>query len=56
MVDVAIRLGINEFTIPGWEARFKLMAKIEAEIGCSIYSILPGIIEGTFGEELASNI
>jgi hypothetical protein len=56
MVDVAMRLGINEFTIPEWDARFKLMAEIEAEIGCSIYSILPGIIEGTFGEELSINM
>jgi hypothetical protein len=55
MVDVAMRLGITEFTILGWEARFKLMAEIEAEIGRSIYSILPGIIKGTFGEDLSRN-
>jgi hypothetical protein len=55
MIDVAMRLGINEFTIPGWEARFKIMAEFESEIGCSIYSILPGIIKGTFGVDLTSN-
>jgi HD superfamily phosphohydrolase YqeK len=49
IVDVALRLGINELTLAGWEARFKIMAEFEAVIGASIYTILPGIIEGTFG-------
>lgn len=48
MVDVAIRLGINDLTIRGWEARFQIKDEVEAMIGRSIYQILPGIIEGTF--------
>lgn len=54
MVDVALRLGINEITLSGWEARFRIMTEFEDEIGQSIYSILPGIIEGTFGEKFSS--
>ncbi len=50
IVDVAIRRGINEQTTKGWKARFQTIAELESEIGRSIYSILPGIIEGTFGE------
>jgi hypothetical protein len=54
LVDVTMRLGVNEFTLAGWEARFKIKAEFEAVIGRSIYSILPGIIEGTFGESPSS--
>jgi hypothetical protein len=54
MVDVAMRLGFNEHTIPGWEARFQILTEFESEIGQSVYSILPGIFEVTFGEELSS--
>jgi hypothetical protein len=49
LVDVAMRYGINEFTLAGWEARFKIKAEFEAAIEQSIYCILPGIVEGTFG-------
>jgi hypothetical protein len=49
MVDVARRLGVNALTLAGWEARFQIKAEFEAVIGASIYTILPGIIEGTFG-------
>lgn len=52
MVDVAVRLGISEFTIPGWQARFEIKAEFETAIGCSIYQILPNIVEGTFGSDL----
>jgi putative nucleotidyltransferase with HDIG domain len=55
MVDVALRLGIDEITLSGWEARFQIMAEFDNEIGQSVYSILPGIIEGTFGEKLSDD-
>ena len=50
LVDVALRYGVNELSVKGWEARFKIKAEFEAAIGASIYRILPGIVEGTFGE------
>ena len=56
MVDVALRLGINDLTLSGWKARFQIMVEFENEIGQSIYSILPGIIEGTFGEGLSGEL
>jgi hypothetical protein len=49
MIDVAMRLGISDKTIPSWEARFRIKEMFENTIGCSIYQILPGIIESTFG-------
>ena len=49
MVDVAIRLGINEDTVRGWKARFQIKADFEDAIGCSIYEVLPGVIQVTFG-------
>jgi HD superfamily phosphohydrolase YqeK len=49
LVDVAMRYGTSEVTVKGWEARFKIKAEFEAAIGESIYCILPGIVEGTFG-------
>jgi hypothetical protein len=52
IVDVALRYGINDHTVLGWKARFQIKAKIETAIGTSIYQILPGIVEGTFGESL----
>ena len=53
IVDVAMRYGINATTIPAWRARFRTKESFEAAIGCSIYQLLPGIIEGTFGVALA---
>jgi hypothetical protein len=52
IVDVALRLGINALTLAGWDARFKIKAEIEAVIGQSIYQVLPGVVEGTFGDNL----
>jgi hypothetical protein len=49
MVDVAMRYGINDKTISGWQARFQTKQMFEDAIGCSIYQVLPGIIETTFG-------
>lgn len=54
LVDVALRYGVNEMTVKGWEARFKIKAEFERAIGKSIYCILPGIVEGTFGISLSS--
>jgi hypothetical protein len=54
IVDVARRYGINDVTVKGWEARFKIKAEIEAAIGESIYRVLPGVVETTFGEDMFS--
>lgn len=55
-VDVAIRLGMNEKTIPSWRARFELQKHFEDVIGSSVYRIMPGVVEGTFGGGVPDNI
>ena len=49
MVDVAMRHGVNEYTIPRWKARMQIKEKFEKEIGGSVYRLLPGVVENTFG-------
>jgi hypothetical protein len=52
MVDVALRYGINQHTLTGWRARFQIQAELQDAIGCSLYRLLPGVVEGTFGDDL----
>lgn len=49
MVDVALRHGVNDDTVPKWQAYLGLQERFEASPGCSIYEVLPGIVETTFG-------
>lgn len=49
IVDVALRYGTNDHSLAGWKARFQIKAEIETAIGVSIYKVLPGVVEGTFG-------
>ncbi|MDF2523178.1 MAG: metal dependent phosphohydrolase [Clostridiales bacterium] len=52
-VDVALRYGTSNYTILKWKAFFEIKKELEAQIGRSVYSVLPGIIENTF--ELSLN-
>jgi len=49
MVDVTMRYGPNAFTTKKWQAFFDIREDFEAVIGASIYSLLPGVVENTFG-------
>ena len=49
MLDVAMRHGVNEYTIKKWEAFFEIQKFFEARIGKSIYTVLPNVVENTFG-------
>lgn len=49
MVDVALRHGIHEYIIDKWKVTFETKKYFEEKIGKSIYSLLPGVIENTFG-------
>jgi hypothetical protein len=51
LVDVTLRHGINEFTVEKWKATLDLQQAFEKTIGQSIYSVLPGVMENTFGLE-----
>lgn len=44
LVDVVMRYGFNEFTLPKWRAFFQIKKDFEQEIGGSIYSLLPGVV------------
>lgn len=41
MVDVALRYGFNELTIPRWAKTFELKSLFDKKCGRSIYSLLP---------------
>ena len=49
MLDVAMRHGVNEYTIEKWKATFEIQKYFEKRIGKSIYSVLPNVVENTFG-------
>ena len=49
MLDVAMRHGVNEYTIEKWKATFEIQKYFEERIGKSIYSVLPNVVENTFG-------
>ena len=53
MIDVALRHGVNEYTVPKWQAYLDIQKTFETALGCSIYKLLPGVVETTFGLELA---
>ena len=49
LIDVALRYGVNEFSLPRWKAYLSLQEEFEKAIGQSIYKVLPGVVENTFG-------
>ncbi len=49
LVDLAFRYGVDHHTLPRWKGYFNNQQEFERIIGRSIYSVLPGVIENTFG-------
>lgn len=47
-VDVTMRYGMHPATIDRWKAVLDIKAHFEEIIGCSIYSLLPGVVENSF--------
>ena len=47
-VDVAIRYGTHPATVDRWKAVLHIKAHFEALMGCSIYEVLPGVIQNSF--------
>lgn len=47
-VDVAIRYGTHPATVSRWKAVLEIKAHFEEQIGCSIYALLPGVVENSF--------
>lgn len=49
LIDVGIRRGVNDLTPPRWKAFLELEKHFSGQIGRSIYSVLPNVVENTFG-------
>jgi hypothetical protein len=52
-LDVGLRYGIHEYALRKWQTTFRIKEDFERRMGCSVYSLLPGIVENTFGAALA---
>jgi len=48
MMDVALRYGVNEFSVRKWRKTFEIRDDFERRMGRTVYSLLPGVIENTF--------
>ncbi len=48
-IDVALRRGTTDHTVSVWQAYFRIQQEFEAVLGRSVYSVLPGVVENTFG-------
>lgn len=55
LVDVALRHGFNPYTLEKWKAFLRIQREFEQAIGGSIYALLPGVIDNTFGAEHSSS-
>ena len=54
MLDVGLRYGINAYSLRKWQATFGIKAHFKRQVPRrSVYSLLPGIVENTFGVALA---
>lgn len=49
LMDVALRHGVNDFSVPRWKAFLEIQKEFESAIGQSIYKALNGVVENTFG-------
>ncbi|HEU5315155.1 MAG TPA: HD domain-containing protein [Chloroflexota bacterium] len=49
LVDVALRHGFNTHTVDKWRAFIAIKAEFDAACGGSIYSVLDGVVQNTFG-------
>ena len=46
-VDVTLRYGVHPATIDRWKKILEIKALFEAQIGCSVYTLLPGVVENS---------
>lgn len=47
-VDVAVRYGTHPAMVDRWKAVLKIKTDFEDVIGCSIYEVLPNVVENSF--------
>jgi len=49
LIDVALRHGFNAHTLTKWRAFLEIKQEFDAAVGGSIYAVLEGVVENTFG-------
>ena len=49
---MALNGGVSEFSVRKWRKKFEIREDFERRMGCTVYSLLPGVVENTFGREL----
>ena len=54
-VDVTIRYGVHTATVDRWKKILEIKEQFENQIGCSIYSLLPGIVGGIASRMIERN-
>lgn len=47
-IDVAMRYGTHPANVKRWKRTLQIKAMFEERMGCSVYDILPGVVENTF--------
>lgn len=47
-VDVTLRYGVHPSTVDRWKKILEIKVLFEKQIDCSIYSLLPGVVENSF--------
>lgn len=47
-VDVTIRYGVHPATVDRWKKILEIKEMFEEQIGCSVYTLLPGVVENSF--------
>ena len=52
LMDVALRHGVNGYSVLRWKAYLEIQQDFEKIIGHSVYKILPGVVENTFESNL----
>lgn len=52
MLDVAVRygvdVGVSPYSVRKWRKKFQIRDDFERRMGCSVYDVLPGVVENTF--------
>lgn len=56
MVDVVLRNGVAELTREKWQKTFAIKEEVEQHIHCSVYDLLPGVVENTFKLNMANQV
>ena len=48
-VETALKFGTNEYTVLKWKSVFDIKTYFEQKINVSVYNLLPGVVNNTFG-------